>query len=69
MSGVLLEWFALVGLLAPLVGVIRKTNGYEVKSEKTGRSFGKYRSRAGAAKRLRQIEYFKHRKAQRRTSR
>ena len=44
--------------------MIKKTkNGYKVVSEKTGRSFGEYRSLAAAKKRLQQVEYFKHRKA------
>jgi hypothetical protein len=44
--------------------MVKKTkNGYKVVSEKSGRSFGEYRSLAEAKKRLRQVEYFKHRKA------
>jgi hypothetical protein len=35
---------------------------YVVLSEKTGRSFGTYDTRAEAERRLRQIEFFKHRK-------
>lgn len=38
-------------------------NGYSVVSEKTGRSFGTYRTKAEAERRLRQVEYFKHAKA------
>ena len=34
---------------------------YVVLSEKTGRSFGSYRTLAEAKNRLRQVEYFKHR--------
>jgi len=42
--------------------MIRKRKaGYAVLSEKTGRSFGTYRTLMEAKKRLRQIEYFKHR--------
>jgi len=37
-------------------------NSYVVLSEKTGRSFGTYKTMAEAKKRLRQIEYFKHAK-------
>lgn len=33
---------------------------YEVKSESDARSFGKYKSKAAADKRLGQVEYFKH---------
>jgi hypothetical protein len=41
--------------------MIRKINGkYVVLSEKTGRTFGSYDTRAEAEKRLRQIEFFKH---------
>jgi hypothetical protein len=41
--------------------VIRKVNGkYVVLSEKTGRTFGSYETRAEAERRLRQIEFFKH---------
>lgn len=39
-----------------------KTRGgkWVVLSEKTGRSFGSYDTRAAAEKRLRQVEFFKH---------
>lgn len=41
--------------------MIEKIKGkYTVLSEKTGRSFGSYTSKADAEKRLKQIEYFKH---------
>ncbi|HET8575719.1 MAG TPA: hypothetical protein VFO18_01375 [Methylomirabilota bacterium] len=41
--------------------MIRKRGGkYVVLSEKTGRSFGSYDTRAEAERRLRQIEFFKH---------
>jgi hypothetical protein len=33
---------------------------FRVVSEKTGRNLGTERTKAGAAKRLRQVEYFKH---------
>jgi hypothetical protein len=36
---------------------------YVVLSEKTGRRFGSYDSKAAAEKRLRQVEFFKHAKA------
>ena len=43
--------------------MIKKIKGlYVVLSEKTGRSFGSYKTKAEAQKRLRQIEYFKHAK-------
>ena len=42
--------------------MIKKINGkYVVLSEKTGRSFGSYRTIEEAKNRLRQVEYFKHR--------
>lgn len=42
--------------------VIKKQKGkYVVLSEKTGRSFGSYKTLAAAKKRLGQVEYFKHR--------
>lgn len=42
--------------------MIRKRSGkYVVISETTGRRFGTYDTRAEAEKRLRQIEFFKHR--------
>ena len=42
------------------VDVIRKIKGgYKVVSE-SGKNMGKYKTRAEAQKRLRQIEYFKH---------
>jgi hypothetical protein len=43
--------------------MIRKQGGkYVVLSEKTGRRFGTYTTKAEAEKRLRQIEFFKHAK-------
>lgn len=43
--------------------MIRKTaKGYVVKSEKGKNLDGPYRTRAAAEKRLRQVEYFKHKK-------
>ena len=37
--------------------------GYKVLSEKTGKNLGgPYKSKAEAEKRLRQVEFFKHRK-------
>ena len=43
--------------------MIRKIKGkYVVLSEKTGRSFGTYKTEAEAKKRLRQVEFFKHSK-------
>lgn len=35
---------------------------YVVLSEKTGRSFGAYKTKKEALKRLRQVEFFKHAK-------
>lgn len=41
--------------------IIRKVKGgYEVKSEKGKNLGGPYRSKAQAAKRLREVEFFKH---------
>ena len=43
--------------------MIRKQRGkYVVLSEKTGRKFGTYDTKAEAEKRLRQVEFFKHAK-------
>jgi len=43
--------------------MIKKSKeGYTVVSEKTGRSFGTYRTMAEAKRRLRQVEFFKHAK-------
>ena len=37
-------------------------DGYKVVSEKTGKNLGgPYKTKAAAEKRLRQVEYFKHR--------
>jgi hypothetical protein len=45
--------------------MIKKINGkYVVLSETTGRRFGTYDTRAEAETRLRQIEMFKHLRAQ-----
>jgi hypothetical protein len=44
------------------VTVIKKVKGrYVVLSEKTGRSFGTYRTLAEAKRRLGQVEFFKRR--------
>jgi hypothetical protein len=41
--------------------MIKKRGGkYVVLSEKTGRKFGTYATKAAAEKRLRQVEFFKH---------
>jgi hypothetical protein len=44
--------------------MIKKTSGgYKVVSETTGKNLGgPYKTRAAAKKRLRQVEFFKHRK-------
>jgi len=41
----------------------KKGRKWVVLSEKTGRSFGSYDTKAEAEKRLRQVEFFKHAKA------
>jgi hypothetical protein len=41
----------------------KRGSKYVVLSEKTGRSFGSYDTKAEAERRLRQVEFFKHRKA------
>ena len=44
--------------------MIKKIKGkYVVMSEKTGRKFGTYKTKKEAVKRLQQIEFFKHLKA------
>ena len=44
--------------------MIKKIKGkYVVMSEHTGRKFGTYKTKKEAEKRLRQIEFFKHLKA------
>ncbi len=47
--------------MSPMIKKIKEK--YIVLSEKTGRSFGSYKTIAEAKKRLRQIEFFKHLKA------
>lgn len=42
--------------------IVKRKNRYMVMSEKTGRSFGTYRTLAQAKRRLRQVEFFKYRK-------
>ena len=42
--------------------IVKGKGGFYVKSEKTGKNLGgPYRTRGEAEKRLRQVEYFKHR--------
>jgi len=43
--------------------IVKRAGKYVVVSETTGRRFGTYDTLAEAEKRLRQIEFFKHRKA------
>ena len=40
--------------------IIKRPNGYYVKSEKGKNLGGPYKTREAAAKRLRQVEFFKH---------
>ena len=40
--------------------IVKVGDKYELKSRKTGKHLGTYRSRAGAEKRERQVQYFKH---------
>lgn len=43
--------------------MIRKVKGgYRLVSKKTGRNLGTYRSKKGAQKRERQVNYFKHKR-------
>ena len=43
--------------------IVKRANGYYVVSEKSKKNLGgPYRNRSQAAKRLRQVEYFKHKK-------
>jgi len=44
--------------------IIKKAKGYFVKSEKGKNLGGPYKTRAEAEKRLRQVEFFKHRALQ-----
>jgi hypothetical protein len=40
--------------------IVKVAGGYELKSKKTGRNLGKYPDKAGAEKREREVQYFKH---------
>jgi hypothetical protein len=40
--------------------IVKVAGGYELRSKKTGRNLGRYPSKAGAMKRERQVQYFKH---------
>ena len=42
--------------------IVKTKGGYEVKSEKGKNLGGPYKTKAEAEKRLRQVEYFKHKK-------
>ncbi len=43
--------------------IVKRKNGYYVLSEKARKNLGgPYKTRAGAVKRLRQVEFFKHAK-------
>lgn len=43
--------------------IVKTSKGYVVKSEKGRNLGGPYKTKAEAKKRLRQVEYFKHRKS------
>lgn len=45
--------------------IVRTDKGWRVVSEKGKNLGGPYKSQAEAANRLRQVEYFKHKRAQR----
>lgn len=40
--------------------IVKVKGGYRLVSKKTGKNLGTYPSRAGAEKRERQVQYFKH---------
>lgn len=40
--------------------IVKTSGGYKLVSRKTGRNLGEYSSKAGALKRERQVQYFKH---------
>lgn len=40
--------------------IVKTKAGYSLRSKKTGRNLGTYPTRAGAEKRERQVQYFKH---------
>jgi len=41
--------------------IVKVKGGYQLQSKKTGRNLGTYPTKAGAEKRERQVQYFKHR--------
>jgi hypothetical protein len=51
-----------LGIKESAVGehIVKVKGGYELKSKKTGKNLGKYPTKAGAEKRERQVQYFKH---------
>jgi hypothetical protein len=42
--------------------IVKVKGGWELKSKKTGKNLGKYPTKAGAERRERQVQYFKHAK-------
>src|ERR1019366_5490605 len=40
--------------------IVKTGSEFELKSKKSGKNLGKYKSKAGAEKREKQVEYFKH---------
>lgn len=42
--------------------IVKMKRGYKVVSEKTGKNLGSAKTLKGAKKRLREVEYFKHKK-------
>ena len=53
MKGIFVNFFIMI---------VKKGSKWQVVSEKTGRSFGTYATKAEAVKRLGQVEFFKHAK-------
>lgn len=54
---------SLFDVLKTIAMIVKRKDGYYVLSEKTKKNLGgPYKTRADAEKRLREVEYFKHKK-------
>lgn len=60
LAGVLLRWWGRKHPDQFNEHIVKVKGGYQLQSKKTGKNLGTYPTRAGAEKRERQVQYFKH---------
>lgn len=60
LAGVLLRWWGKKNPDQFNEHIVKVKGGYQLQSKKTGKNLGTYPTKAGAEKRERQVQYFKH---------